>query len=1114
MRSIVRSGAWWLSTLTLILFAALLDGRTAQAQTVVTGNITQDTTWTKANSPYIVGQSYINAGVTLTIEPGVEVRFTSNGWLSTVPGSVSTLIAQGTEAEPIRFTSAAAAPSAGDWNSLYAYLGAVVNLGHCVVEYAGGVAAIQVYSSNVTVRDCTVRDNSGHGIQLVSAGLTPTFERVTVERSSTAIRQETIDMQPVYRGLRLRENQVNAVFVAGGNTSRNLTLDSTGVIEGMLSLGQHYIGAATTLTVTPGSTLSFRNSGWLSTVNGSAGALIAEGTTSRPIRFTSATTAPIAGDWNALYVFAQGTATLRHCVVEYANQGIYTLSSMTSVQQCQIRQNKTDGVFVSNATPFLRFNQLVGNGFGLRNATPATTVDARANWWGDASGPNHPTNNPAGLGNGVSDGVLFEPWFATATGMRALISPNRGGDIGEVTVQVFGELNMFKSGGEIRLTRAGQDAITAALTPISAGGDMAQATLNLAGKARGVWDVLLQIDATTLIPLPEAFTVEAGRPADVWVDLLGRENIAAGRRSTFTLLVGNRGNVDAPGALIGIGGLPPNAQIDLGVDVWQPDGSDPFDSFMPTRVISGELSSTIVLTRILPSTTIARQIAITVPDSADLELQVAAFAPNGMLRIGGASVSGMATAAALTALNDDRYAESDVAALSEAFDAVKPYEVADNWKGEFTNRACVGVTQDRNALLHNIALQPGSKLAGWEIAGGSTGWYGFGHTMTLLRSPSSGRVYGLDTYIGGTKVIPMEPDITGGYTYKYPASDIVHATLSSVMLDYTYRLGTLQTEFETLGQKCPSPTTKKKSKVRVVTSRDPNAKAGLLGYGENNYVNPVGAFNYVVMFENMPTASAPAQEVIITDQLDVNAFDLTTFALGPISFNDQTVIPQPYSQSFDTEVDLRPAQELIVRITASLNSATGVVTWHFKAIDPATGDLPEDPFLGLLPPNVNAPEGEGQVLFSIAPKAGLATGTVIRNRAEIVFDVNEPIITNEWVNVIDIDAPVSQVQPMPATQQSDRVSVNWAGSDAGAGVERYAVFVSRDGGPFQLWLANTAQTSATFYAPANGRYAFYSIARDGAGNIEGDKQAAEATTEITIPGSAVSNALYLPVVQR
>jgi hypothetical protein len=698
--------------------------------------------------------------------------------------------------------------------------------------------------------------------------------------------------------------------------------------------------------------------------------------------------------------------------------------------------------------------------------------------------------------------------------MRALISPNRGGDIGEVTVQVFGESNTFKTGGEIRMTRAGEGVITAALTPISANGDIAQATLNLAGRTRGVWDVLLQIDNTTLIPLPGAFTIEAGRPADVWVDLLGRENIAAGRRSTFTLLIGNRGNVDAPGAIIGIDGLPANAQIDLGADLWQPDGSDPFDTYTPTRVISGELSSTIVLTRILPATTISRRIAITVPDSADLELQIAAFAPNGMLRTGGASATNMAAAAALTAPHDDRYAESDVAALREAFEAVKPYEVADNWKGEFTNRACVGVTQDRNALLHNMALQPGSQLAGWEIAGGSTGWYGFGHTMTLLRSPSSGRVYALDTYVGGTKVIPMEPDITGGYTFKYPASDIVHATLSSVMLDYSYRLGTLQTDFETLGPKCPRPTTKKKSKVRVVTSRDPNAKVGLSGYGESNYINPVDKFNYVVMFENMPTASAPAQEVIITDRLDVDAFDLTTFALGPISFNNRTVIPQPDSQSFATDVDLRPAQEMIVRITASLNPATGVVTWYFKTIDPATGDLPEDPFLGLLPPNVNAPEGEGQVLFSIAPKAELATGAVIRNRAEIVFDVNEPIITNEWVNVIDVDAPVSQVQSLPATQQSDRVSVKWTGSDAGSGIERYAVFVSRDGGLFQLWLANATQTSATFYPPASGRYAFYSIARDGAGNIEASKQVAEATTEITIPGSSVSNALYLPVVQR
>jgi len=40
----------------------------------------------------------------------------------------------------------------------------------------------------------------------------------------------------------------------------------------------------------------------------------------------------------------------------------------------------------------------------------AAVQDATGNWWGAASGPYHPTTNPAGTGNEVSDNVDFDPW--------------------------------------------------------------------------------------------------------------------------------------------------------------------------------------------------------------------------------------------------------------------------------------------------------------------------------------------------------------------------------------------------------------------------------------------------------------------------------------------------------------------------------------------------------------------------------------------------------------------------------------------------------------------------------------------------------------------------------
>jgi len=57
-----------------------------------------------------------------------------------------------------------------------------------------------------------------------------------------------------------------------------------------------------------------------------------------------------------------------------------------------------------------RLNQIAGNGtYGIDNTT-SKVVDALSNWWGHATGPEHPTLNPTGQGNKVSDRVLFDPW--------------------------------------------------------------------------------------------------------------------------------------------------------------------------------------------------------------------------------------------------------------------------------------------------------------------------------------------------------------------------------------------------------------------------------------------------------------------------------------------------------------------------------------------------------------------------------------------------------------------------------------------------------------------------------------------------------------------------------
>ena len=83
----------------------------------------------------------------------------------------------------------------------------------------------------------------------------------------------------------------------------------------------------------------------------------------------------------------------------------------------------------------------------------------------------------------------------------------------------------------------------------------------------------------------------------------------------------------------------------------------------------------------------------------------------------------------------------------------------------------------------------------------------------------------------------------------------------------------------------------------------------------------------------------------------MDSVDLTTFEFGPIAFSDKRIIPLPGVSPFTGEVDLRPAKPLVVRVHADVNADTAVVTWRLTAIDPSTGQIPDDPLGGFLPPN-------------------------------------------------------------------------------------------------------------------------------------------------------------------
>lgn len=282
-----------------------------------------------------------------------------------------------------------------------------------------------------------------------------------------------------------------------------------------------------------------------------------------------------------------------------------------------------------------------------------------------------------------------------------------------------------------------------------------------------------------------------------------------------------------------------------------------------------------------------------------------------------------------------------------------------------------------------------------------------------------------------------------------------------------------------------NPKPKKPKPHHVVASFDPNIKVGPIGYSTDNYILGTDPMVYAIYFENADTASAPASEVLLLDTLDKQTLDLSTLQFLQFGFGDTVVsVIDQQGSSFVAEVDLRPAQPVVVRVQGDLDTATGVLQVYYVTLEPDTLKLVENPFDGFLPPNVNAPEGEGFVQFLVNPLPTLQHLDRIENDAAIYFDANKPIFTPMWLNTLDQEPPVSEVDDLPAQTVTTQFKVSWQGTDDHAGIMDYDVYVIINDTFSYIWKKGVSYTEATFNGAIGQQYKFYSVAYDNVGNIE------------------------------
>lgn len=144
----------------------------------------------------------------------------------------------------------------------------------------------------------------------------------------------------------------------------------------------------------------------------------------------------------------------------------------------------------------------------------------------------------------------------------------------------------------------------------------------------------------------------------------------------------------------------------------------------------------------------------------------------------------------------------------------------------------------------------------------------------------------------------------------------------------------------------------------VTTSYDPNDKQGFPnGFSADHFIWPNQKIDYLIRFQN--TGNDTAFTVVLRDTLDIN-FDIFS------------VVPGVSSHQYDFRI-----------------YGPRVLEWTYNNI--------------LLPDSTtNESESNGFATFTVFQKPNLQEGIVLRNKADIYFDFNDPIITNEtWHTIYD-----------------------------------------------------------------------------------------------------------------
>jgi hypothetical protein len=276
-----------------------------------------------------------------------------------------------------------------------------------------------------------------------------------------------------------------------------------------------------------------------------------------------------------------------------------------------------------------------------------------------------------------------------------------------------------------------------------------------------------------------------------------------------------------------------------------------------------------------------------------------------------------------------------------------------------------------------------------------------------------------------------------------------------------------------------------------VNSLDPNEIHGYLSESGSHYMRQeIQNVQYEIEFENDTTlATAAAHTIIVRDTLDATKFDLNSLAARSVTIGDKR-LDLNGEQTFARTLDLRPELYVIAQIEQDYDLATGIIQWTIQSLDPMTMEPTDDPYQGVLPVNYFG-NGVGFIDYSINLKQAFADGTAINNRAGIIFDQNDVIMTPTWTNVVDAVKPVSYIES--AEFIDDSLSFSFVSSDNRSGMWYHTLYY-RNNSTEMEWRVKVPRIFENSYMLQFDEYQtteYLVMAVDSAGNHEEKDMMAE-----------------------